>query len=410
MTTDMTTSPPRIYLSPPHLGDDERLLLTEAFDSNWIAPLGPHVDAFEAEFAAAVGARHAAALSSGTAALHLALRLVGATRGDEVYCSTLTFVASANPILYEGASPVFVDSDRATWNMDPALLEEALDAAARRGRLPRAVIVVHLYGQSADLDPIVAACDRHGVPVIEDAAEALGARYRGKSPGARGIFGAFSFNGNKIITTSGGGMLVGRDRKAVERARFLAAQARDPAPHYEHSAVGFNYRLSNLLAALGRAQLRRLPQRVAARRRTFAIYKDALGGTPGLSFMPEAPYGGGSRWLSVLQVDPDAFGATADDIRRHLEAANIEARPVWKPLHLQPLFAGARTVGGGVAEALFRDGLCLPSGSSLRDDERARVVETLLATPRTTARVRVRAKARSSPTAQLPAAPNEEAL
>ena len=399
----MTAPPPRIYLSPPHMGDEERRLVAEAFDSNWIAPLGPHVDAFEDEFAAAVGARAAAALSSGTAALHLALRLLGVEPGDEVYCSTLTFVASANPILYQGASPVFVDSDRATWNMDPALLAEALDAAARRGRLPRAVIVVHLYGQSADLDPILAACERHGVPVIEDAAEALGARYRGKSPGARGAFGAFSFNGNKIITTSGGGMLVSRDRRAIERARFLAAQARDPAPHYEHSALGFNYRLSNILAALGRAQLRRLPQRVAARRRTFALYKDALGGTPGLSFMPEAPYGASSRWLSVLQVDPDAFGATADDVRRHLEAANIEARPVWKPLHLQPLFAGCRTVGGGVAEDLFRHGLCLPSGSSLRDDERARVVETLLATPRTRSRRRGRARAQGAEGARLPA-------
>ncbi|HEY6549512.1 MAG TPA: DegT/DnrJ/EryC1/StrS family aminotransferase [Vicinamibacteria bacterium] len=392
----MNGSPSRIFLSPPHMGEEERQLLVEAFDSNWVAPLGPHVDAFETEFAAAVGARHAAALSSGTAALHLALRLAGVTRGDEVYCSTLTFVASANPILYQGATPVFIDSDRGTWNMDPVLLGEALDAAARRGRLPRAVIVVHLYGQCADLDPILAVSETHGVPVIEDAAEALGARYRGKSPGTRGLFGAFSFNGNKMITTSGGGMLVGRERRAMERARFLASQSRDPAPHYEHSAVGFNYRLSNLLAAVGRAQLRRLAQRVAARRRTFALYKDALGGTPGLSFMPEAPYGGSSRWLSVLQVDPDAFGATADDVRRHLQAANIEARPVWKPLHLQPLFAGAPQVGGEVAETLFRDGLCLPSGSSLRDDERDRVVETLLATPRAKGRVRTRARVRTT--------------
>ena len=281
----MNTSSRRVYLSPPHVGTEERLLLAEAFDSNWIAPLGPQVDAFESEFAAAVRAQGAAALSSGTAALHLALRLIGVGRGDVVYCSTLTFVASANPILYEGASPVFVDSDRATWNMDPDLLAQALEDDARRGRLPRAVIVVHLYGQSADLDPLLAACRRHGVPLIEDAAEALGATYRDTSPGSRGAFGAFSFNGNKIITTSGGGMLVGRNRRAIERARFLAAQARDPAPHYQHSALGFNYRLSNLLAAVGRAQLRRLPQRVAARRRNFYLYKDALGTTPGLSFM-----------------------------------------------------------------------------------------------------------------------------
>ena len=344
--------------------------------------MGPHVDAFESEFATAVGSPGAAALSSGTAALHLALRLIGIERGDLVYCSTLTFVASANPILYEGASPVFIDSDRATWNMDPSLLAEALRDAARRGRLPRAVIVVHLYGQSADLDPLLAACQSYGVPLIEDAAEALGATYRGKSPGAHGTFGVFSFNGNKIITTSGGGMLVGRDQKALERARLLAAQARDPAPHYQHSAVGFNYRMSNLLAAVGRAQLHRLPQRVKARRRNFSLYRNALGATPGLSFMPEASYGEASRWLTVLLVDPDAFGATAEEIRRHLEAAQIEARPVWKPLHRQPLFAGARAFGGAVADDLFLHGLCLPSGSSLSDADRARVIETLLETPR----------------------------
>lgn len=390
----MTTNP--IHLSPPHVGDDERRLLTEAFDSNWIAPLGPQVDAFESEFAAAVGTAGAAALSSGTAALHLALRLLGVERGDLVYCSTLTFVASANPILYEGASPVFLDSDPATWNMDPSLLAEALRDAARRGRLPRAVIVVHLYGQSADLDPLLTACQSYGVPLVEDAAEALGATYGEASPGARGTFGVFSFNGNKIITTSGGGMLVGRDRKALERARRLAAQARDPAPHYQHSAVGFNYRMSNLLAAVGRAQLRRLSERVAARRRTFSLYHDALSDVPGLSFMPEAPYGRASRWLTVLLVDPDAFGANADDIRRHLEAAHIEARPVWKPLHLQPLFAGARVFGGPVAEDLFQRGLCLPSGSSLSDADRTRVIETLLGTPRT------RGLARTSSARPLP--------
>ena len=383
----MTALPRRIHLSPPHVGDEERRLLTEAFDSNWIAPLGPHVDAFEREFAAVAGSPGAAALSSGTAALHLALRLVGVERGDLVYCSTLTFVASANPILYEGASPVFVDSDRTTWNMDPELLAEALEAAARRGRLPRAVVVVHLYGQCADLDPLLAACQCYGVPLIEDAAEALGATYRGHSPGAHGAFGVFSFNGNKIITTSGGGMLVGRDPRALARARILAAQARDPAPHYQHSAVGFNYRMSNLLAAVGRAQLRRLPERVAARRRNFSLYCAALSATPGLSFMPEASYGEASRWLTVMLVDPDAFGATAEDICRHLEAAHIEARPVWKPLHLQPLFAGAPVVGGSVAEDLFHHGLCLPSGSSLTDADRTRVIETLLATPRTRSRV-----------------------
>jgi pyridoxal phosphate-dependent aminotransferase EpsN len=374
---------PAIYLSPPHLGSQELRLVQEAFSSNWIAPLGPHVDAFEREFAFSTQAGHAAALCSGTAALHLALQRVGVGPGDKVLCSTLTFVASANPIIYLGGEVEFVDSDPATWNMDPILLATELDRCARRGRLPRAVVLVHLYGQSADIDPILAACDRHGVPLIEDAAEALGARYRGRMPGTFGRFGAFSFNGNKIITTSGGGMLISRDGAEIERVRFLASQAKDPAPHYEHSTVGFNYRMSNVLAAIGRAQLRLLPERVAARRGNFDFYKEALGAVPGLSFMPEAAYGMSTRWLTVIQVDEAEFGATAEDIRLHLERSEIESRPVWKPLHLQPLFEHCRRVGGAVAEHLFRHGLCLPSGSSLTEGDRLRVVETLLATPRT---------------------------
>jgi pyridoxal phosphate-dependent aminotransferase EpsN len=382
---------PRIYLSPPHLGTDERRMVLQVFTSNWIAPVGPDVDAFEREFAAATGAPHAAALSSGTAALHLALRRLGVGPGDEVFCSTLTFVATANPIVYEGALPVFVDSDSRSWNMDPALLAEELDAAARRGRLPRAVVVVHLYGQSADLDPISAACERYGVPLVEDAAEALGATYKGRTPGTAGIFGAFSFNGNKIITTSGGGMLVSPDAEHVEQVRFLASQAREPAPYYEHATVGFNYRLSNVLAAIGRGQLHVLRERVAARRRTFAHYAEALSSVAGISFMPEASYGRSSRWLSVIEVEPREFGATAEDVRRQLDRCNIESRPVWKPMHLQPLFRVCRRVGGGVAEGLFRRGLCLPSGSALTDAERTRVVEAVLATPRTRAhRERVR--------------------
>src|SRR5262249_37412500 len=360
----------------------ELRLVQEAFASNWIAPLGPHVDAFETEFARATGAAAAAALSSGTAALHLALRRIGVGPGDEVLCSDLTFVASANPVLYERGRPVFVDCDRATWNMDPALLAEELDRAARRGRLPRAVVLVHLYGQCADIDAILAACDRYGVPLVEDAAEALGALYKGRPPGTSGRFGAFSFNGNKIITTSGGGMLVAAEREEVEAVRFLASQARDPAPHYEHSTVGFNYRMSNVLAAIGRGQLRVLEERVAARRRNFAFYADALRDVPGLSFMPEAPYGRASRWLSVVRVDPREFGASAEAVRIRLERATVESRPVWKPMHLQPLFAGSRTIGGTVAEELFKDGLCLPSGSALTDAERTLVVETLLATKR----------------------------
>jgi pyridoxal phosphate-dependent aminotransferase EpsN len=373
---------PRIHLSPPHLGEDERKLVLEVFTSNWIAPVGPDVDAFEREFAAAIGAPHAAALSSGTAALHLALRQLGVGPSDEVFCSTLTFVATANPIVYEGAVPVFIDSDTRSWNMDPDLLAEELDAAARRGRLPRAVVVVHLYGQSADLDPIVAACERHGVPLVEDAAEALGTTYKGRAPGTLGAFGAFSFNGNKIITTSGGGMLVSADGDQIEQIRFLASQAREPAPYYEHATVGFNYRLSNVLAAIGRGQLHVLHDRVVSRRQTFAYYTKALRSVPGLSFMPEADYGRCSRWLSVMQVDAAEFGASAEDIRRHLERSNIESRPVWKPMHLQPLFRVCRRVGGRVAESLFLRGLCLPSGSALTDAERDRVVETVLATPR----------------------------
>jgi dTDP-4-amino-4,6-dideoxygalactose transaminase len=378
----VTSTSPRIYLSPPHLAGQELELVQEAFATNWIAPLGPHVDAFEAEFAEAVGIRDAAAVSSGTAALHLALQHLGVGPGDEVFCSTLTFVASANPVVYQGASPVFVDSDAASWNMDPALLAAELDASARIGRLPRAVVLVHAYGQSADVDPILEACARHGVPLVEDAAEALGATYRGRPTGTLGRFGAFSFNGNKIITTSGGGMLACREASEAERIRFLASQARDPAPYFEHSTVGFNYRLSNVLAAIGRAQLRRLAERVEARRLNFAFYEKALVGTPGLSFMPEAPYGRASRWLTVVQVDPMEFGATAEDVRRHLERSNVESRPVWKPMHLQPLFRSCRRAGGGVAERLFRHGLCLPSGSSLSDGDRTRVVEAVLATPR----------------------------
>lgn len=369
----------RIHLSPPHLSGEELGLVQDALASNWIAPLGPHVDAFEREFAERVGVRHAAALASGTAALHLALRLSGVRPGDEVWCSTLTFVASATPILYERAVPVFVDCDEATWGMDPRLFAEALEAAARRGRLPRAVVLVHLYGQCADLDPVAEACARHGVALVEDAAEALGATYKGRSPGSRGRAGAFSFNGNKIITTSGGGMLVSDDAALVREARDLAAQARDPAPHYQHSRLGFNYRLSNLLAALGRGQLRALDERVRRRRANFEFYRRAFAGVPGLSFMPEAPYGTGTRWLTALLVDPAEFGAGREDVRRALEARGIESRPVWKPLHLQPLFEGCRVVGGLVSERLFDRGLCLPSGSQLAPEELERVASAVLA-------------------------------
>jgi pyridoxal phosphate-dependent aminotransferase EpsN len=366
-------NPNRVFLSPPHLSGLEEQYVANAFATNWITPLGPHVDEFEKEFAAAIGAEHAVALSSGTAAVHLALLLAGVGPGDEVLVSTLTFVASVNPILYLGATPVFIDSDRASWNMDPALLEEALDARARRGRLPRAVVVVHLYGQSADLDAIAAVCARYGVALIEDAAEALGATYRGRAPGTTGMTGVFSFNGNKIITTGGGGMLVSADRSLIAHARKLATQARDPAPHYEHSEMGFNYRLSNVLAAIGRGQLRVLSERVAARRRNFAFYSAALGDMPGIEFMPEAPWGTHTRWLTTLTIDPDEFGADTETVRLALEAEGIEARPVWKPMHLQPLYAHAPVVGGAIANDLFARGLCIPSGSNLTEIDRERV-------------------------------------
>ena len=371
----------RVYLSPPHVFGEERALVDEAFSSNWIAPLGPHVDAFEKEFSCTVAVPHAVALSSGTAGLHLAMRLLDVNSGDEVICSSLTFSASANPIVYERATPVFVDCD-GTWTMDPNLLEDALESAQRRGARTRCVVVVDLYGQCADYDAISGICDRFGVPLVEDAAEALGATYRGRPSGGFGRLGVFSFNGNKIVTTSGGGMLVSADKTLVDRARFLATQARDPAAHYEHTTVGFNYRLSNVLAAIGRGQLRSLPQRVAIRRRIFETYVEGLGSLPGTAFMPEAAYGTGSRWLTCLTIDPAAFGATREHVRLALESENIESRPIWKPMHMQPVFAGCRVHGGGVSERLFELGLCLPSGSSLSDEDQGRIIAIVCQTCR----------------------------
>jgi dTDP-4-amino-4,6-dideoxygalactose transaminase len=362
-------------------GDEEALLL-DAFRSGWIAPLGPHVDAFEAEFAEAVGAPHAVALSSGTAALHLALELVGVRPGDAVLVSTFTFVASVNPIRYLGATPVLVDSEPTSWNIDPELLDAELERRARAGRLPKAVVVVHLYGQSADMARITESCSRHGVPLVEDAAEALGATWgapsgESRAPGTLGDLGIYSFNGNKIITTSGGGMLVTRSRAQADRARFLATQAREPAPHYEHTTAGYNYRLSNLLAAVGRGQLRVLNDRVAARRRVFEGYLARLGHLLGLAFQPEAPWGRHSRWLTCVRIDPALSGTNRDAVRVALEAANIEARPLWKPMHLQPLYRDVPCLNRGVAEAIFADGLCLPSGSALGDADLDRICEVI---------------------------------
>jgi dTDP-4-amino-4,6-dideoxygalactose transaminase len=371
----------RIWLSSPHLGEEETAFVEEAFRSNWIAPLGPHVDGFERDLAAFVGVGHAAAVSSGTAAIHLALLLLDVKPGDTVFCSSLTFVGSCNPILYCGARPVFIDSEPGSWNMSPAALERAFDWAARAGRLPRCVVVVNLYGQSADMDALLPLCERHGVPVLEDAAESLGASYKGRASGSFGRVGVYSFNGNKIITTSGGGMLVSDDADLVARARKLSTQAREPAPHYEHVEVGFNYRMSNVLAGIGRGQLRVLDQRVERRRAIHALYREALADLAQVQWMPEPQGMRSTRWLTCLLLQGGDAAQRRDHVLRALARHSIEARPVWKPMHLQPLFAGApyfpHAQGQDVAAGLFTAGLCLPSGSNLSDEQLARVIDSL---------------------------------
>lgn len=364
----------RVYLSPPDVGPGEAQALQRALAGGWVAPLGPEVDAFEAELAQVSGRGFACALSSGTAALHLALINAGVEAGDQVLVSSLTFAATANAVRYLGAEPVFVDSDEVSWNMDPMLLAEALD---ERGRRYKAVVVVDLYGQCADYEKIESVCAAAGTTLISDAAESLGARYHDRPAGAFGASAILSFNGNKIVTTSGGGALVTDDEQAAKHARFLATQARDPAPHYEHSQLGYNYRLSNLLAALGRAQLDDLDRRVERRRDHNHFYRRTLEGLPGISFMPEAPGCRSTFWLTAMLVDPDQTGVTRDDLRLHLETLDIEARPVWKPMHLQPLYRESRMFGGKVAEKLFDLGLCLPSGSNLSDEDRARTVGSI---------------------------------
>jgi len=368
-------------------------MIRDAIESGWIAPLGPHVDAFEHELSAKVGVKGAAALASGTAGLHLALRILGIGPGDEVFCSTLTFAASANAILYVGAEPVFIDSDRETWNMDPVLLAETLDDAARRGALPRAALVVDAYGQCADYKPILEACARYEVPVIEDAAEALGATYRGRAAGSLGAIGIFSFNGNKIITTGGGGMLVSNRKEWIDRARFLATQAREQTNdnHYLHNEIGYNYRMSNLLAAVGRAQLRILDVWISRRKAIFQRYAEGFGDLAGLQFMPEASYGNATRWLTCVLIDPKYFGANRRDVQEALEAHNIESRPVWRPMHLQPVYRGKRYVSRGVSEDLYSRGLCLPSGSSLSESDQDRIIGIIRTVPHQRARGRTTA-------------------
>jgi dTDP-4-amino-4,6-dideoxygalactose transaminase len=367
----------RVYLSPPDVGDEERRLLLEAFDSNWIAPVGPDISAFEQEMQERVGVDHAVALSSGTAALHLALLLVGVEQGDDVLVPSFTFMASAAAAIYLGATPVLVDCSASTWTIDPDLVEEDLTERARRGRLPSALVTVDLYGQCADYDRLVGLCDEYDVPLVADAAEALGATYKDRSAGSFGRAGVFSFNGNKIMTTGGGGMLVSDSGELIDRARFLATQARDPFPHYEHSVIGYNYRLSNLLAALGRGQLRGLDRRIERRKKINETYRNELADLPGVSFMPVAPYGEPNWWLTCILVEPDLFGADREEIRVALEQVDIESRPTWKPMHLQPVFAETPTVGGAVCGSIFEKGLCLPTGSALSPNDQERVINVI---------------------------------
>jgi dTDP-4-amino-4,6-dideoxygalactose transaminase len=369
------TTVTRIYLSPPDVGPTERALLLEAFDSNWIAPVGPFLDRLERELAPVVGVDHVAALSNGTAGLHLALHLLGVGPGDEVLVPTLTFVATANAVTYTGARPVFVDADPTSWCLDPDILAAGLAERARTGSLPAAIVTVDLYGRCADYDAIVTTADRYGIPVIEDAAEALGACYRGRPAGSFGRAAVLSFNGNKIATTSGGGALVSADQELIDRARHLATQARDPAPHYQHSEIGFNYRLSNLLAAVGVGQLQRLAGNIARRAAIEDRYRDALTSLPGVAMLAPPTDGSSNHWLSVLTIDAATFGATPEQVRVALEGDDIESRPLWKPLHLQPVYADHEVWGGDVAAALFRAGLCLPSGSNLAEHEQDRVID-----------------------------------
>jgi len=368
----------KIWLSSPHMGVNELKYVNEAFETNWIAPLGPHVNSFEQGLQEIIQTKHAAALSSGTSAIHLALILLGVKSGDTVFCQSITFSASANPIAYQGALPVFIDSEEDTWNMDPVLLRIALLEAKQNGKLPKAIIPVHLYGMPAKMEDIISIADEFGVPVIEDAAEALGANLNGKPCGSFGEFGVLSFNGNKIITTSGGGALLSNNEEMIEKARSLSTQARDTAPHYQHSQIGYNYRMSNVLAGIGRGQLEVLNDRVVARRNNFQRYKDFFSkyNNKGFDFkFQEEPIGYFSnRWLTCILVDPNSNkGLTREKIRLVMDAENIETRPLWKPMHQQPIFANSKSYLNGISDKLFENGLCLPSGSNLTAEEFERI-------------------------------------
>ncbi|WP_419784431.1 DegT/DnrJ/EryC1/StrS family aminotransferase [Maridesulfovibrio sp.] len=367
----------RIYLSPPHMGGNEQEYVRQAFESNFIAPLGPMVNGFEQDFSKLTGFAHCAALSSGTAALHLALRIAGVQPGDVVIASSLTFIGSVSPVTFLGAEPVFIDSDYKSWNMDPDLLAEAVDYYISKGRKPKAVIPTDLYGQCADYDRILEILEPHGIPLIVDAAESVGATYKGRHAGKGALMAAYSFNGNKIITTSGGGLLASDNEEMISRARWLSQQAKEPEPYYEHKEIGYNYRMSNLVAAVGRGQVEVIPERVERKREIFDFYERELGSCPGISFMPEADYGKCNRWLSVMLIDEKEFGASPDDIRLALETENIESRPVWKPMHKQPVFRDNTVFGGKVSEDLFNRGLCLPSGTAMAADDLQRIAELI---------------------------------
>ena len=366
----------KIWLSPPHMSGEEQQYIKEAFDTNWVAPTGPHIEGFEQAIGEYCGVGHVVALSSGTAAIHLALILMGVKSGDEVIVSSFTFSGSVNPIIYQGGVPVMVDSERDTWNMDPVLLEEAIKDRVRRGKKPKAVIVVHLYGMPAQIEALQAICQQYKIPLIEDAAEALGASYRDKKLGTFGDVGIYSFNGNKIITTSGGGALVSNNESWVKKAKFLATQARDDAPHYEHSEVGFNYRLSNVLAGIGRGQMQVLDERVERRRENNQFYRDLLGGKQGITFLtaPDHSYDA-NYWLTTVLIDPDLAGVSRDEVMYALAESNIESRPLWKPMHLQPVFSKYPYYGKGVSDELFEKGVCLPSGTNMSTHDYERISE-----------------------------------
>jgi dTDP-4-amino-4,6-dideoxygalactose transaminase len=370
-----TYSRTKIWLSSPHMGENERHYVNQAFDENWIAPLGPHVDGFEHDLQNYTGAAYAAALSSGTAAIHLALILLGVGAGDEVICQSLTFCGTSNPVMYQGALPVFVDSETDTWNMSPVHLRAAIKDRLQHGKKPKAIIYVHLYGMPAQVDEIQAIAREYDIPLIEDAAEALGSVYYGRPCGTLGDMSVLSFNGNKIITTSGGGALLSNNKSWIEKARHLATQARDAAPHYQHAQVGYNYRMSNVCAAIGRGQIEVLGQRVAQRRANHDFYESWLGNWPGVSFLREPKGVLANRWLSCILIDPEEAGFTREDMRLALAADNIESRPLWKPMHLQPIYANCPFYGNGTSEFLFERGLCLPSGSNLTEEDRARIRE-----------------------------------